>query len=185
MERGLKSGLLMKNKSGQFYLVAAVVLIGIIIGVSTTANYSKKEESPGINELRDEIRIESAKTLDYGISKGFNQAQMYQLMKNFTNYYVTYEGRNKKNLYFLFGTRSNLTISGYQEKSQTVTASSGSSQTVITEQAGNFTGSFDPSGNELTLYIDSNPYNFNLSSAENFYFVVTENVGGGEYIVTG
>ena len=187
MKRGslASRGLLVKNKSGQFYLVAAVVLAGVIIGITATSNYSKKEESPGINELREEIQIEGAKTLDYGVKNGFSQVQMNQLMQNFTRYYTNYEGINKKNFYFLFGTRSNITVSGYQKESKTVVLFSGSSQIIIAQEEGNFTGSIDPSENNVSLYIDENPYNFNLSSGENFYFVVTQNVGGGEYIVTG
>lgn len=175
----------MGNKSGQFYLVAAVILAGVIIGISATSNYAKKEESPGISELREEIQIESAKTLDYGTKNGFSQAQMKSLMQNFTNYYVSYEGSNNKDIYFLFGTKSNITVSGNQKESKQVTLTSGASQVVITEQAGNFIGSFDPSENEVVIHIDDNPYTFNLSSAENFYFVITQNVGGGEYVVTG
>jgi hypothetical protein len=181
----MKRVLLIGNKSGQFYLVAAVVLAGVIIGISTISNYSKKEESPGINELREEIQIESAKTLDYGTKNGFSQPQMNQLMQNFVNYYINYEGKNKKNLYFVFGTRSNITVSGHQEEDKIVSIASGSLDTTITTKSGNFTGSIDPSENGLTLYIEENSYNFNTSTAENFYFVITQNVGGGEYVVTG
>ena len=187
MKRGLLTGRnsLMRNKSGQFYLVAAVVLAGVIIGITATSNYSKKEESPGINELKEEISIESAKTMDYGIKNGLSSLQMSSLLQNFTRHYINYERANKKDFYFLYGTRSNLTISGYQEEDKEVIISSGDLQTTITQQAGNFTESVDPSENRIILYIDDNPYAFDLSPAENFYFVITQNVGGGEYIVTG
>ena len=181
----MKRGLKIRGKSGQFYLVAAVVIVGAIIGISAVSNYSKKEESPGINDLSEEIQIESAKTLDYGIKNGLTQPQMNQLMKNFTSYYVNYEGRSQKSLYFIFGTRSNITVSGYQEEGKTILVKSGTSQATITTQPGDFTGSLDPQENGLTFDIDGNSYVFDLSPAENFYFVTTQNVGGGEYVVTG
>ena len=175
----------MMSKSGQFYLVTAVVLAGIIIGISAISNYSKKERNPELDKLTEEIKIESVKTMDYGTNNNFNGAQMNQLMQNFTNYYVNYEARNGKNLYFVFGNSNNITISGYQETAKVVSASSGSSQTTITQSAGNFTGSISPSVSSLVLSIDGKQHNFNLSTAENFYFVITQDVSGGEYVVTG
>ena len=172
-------------KRGQFYLVAAVVLAAVIIGISAVANYSKKEGNPGIDELKEEIKIESEKTLDYGTNNTFNSTQMNQLLQNFTNYYINYEGRTGKNLYFVFGNSNNITVAGYQDSDKIVSIVSGSSQVTITQTAGNFTGSITPSGNSLILYIDRNPHNFNLSSAENFYFVISQNASGGEYVITG
>ena len=172
-------------KRGQFYLVTAVVLAGIIIGISAISNYSKKEKSPGLDELKEEIGIESEKTLDYGTGNNLNSTQMYRLMQNFTNYYVNHESRAEKDLYFIFGNGNNLTVSGYQEEDKTVSVSSGSSQATITQAKGNFTGGIDPSGNTIILSIDGDAYGFNLSAAENFYFVIAQNTGGGEYVVTG
>src|SRR3989344_6026101 len=108
----------MMSKSGQFYLVTAVVLAGIIIGISAISNYSKKEKSPGLDELKEEIGIESEKTLDYGTGNNLNSTQMYRLMQNFTNYYVNHESRAEKDLYFIFGNGNNLTVSGYQRSEE-------------------------------------------------------------------
>ena len=173
------------NKLGQFYLIAAIVFAGVIIGISAISNYSKKEGSPGINEIRDEIKIEGEKTLDYGINNAFTDAEMYLLFQNFTNHYISYEGRGGKSLYFLFGRTNNMTISGYQETEKVVSLSSASSQITVTSEIGNFTGSFNPNANQITLNIGGNPYNFSLSSKENFYFVITQETDGGDYIVTG
>mgnify|MGYP001558624303 CR=1 FL=1 len=172
-------------KRGQFYLVAAVVLAALIMSISAISNYSKKERNPRLDELTEEIQIESAKTMDYGTNNRLNSAQMNQLMQNFTNYYINYEARNGKNLYFVFGNSNNITVSGYQETAKVVSVASGSSQTTITQSGGNFTGSIIPSGNALVLSIDGKQHNFNLSTAENFYFVITRDVSGGEYVVTG
>ena len=173
------------SKRGQFYLVTAVVLAAVIIGISAISNYSKKEKSPGLEELKEEIRIESEKTLDYGVNNGFNSTQIYWLMQNFTNYYVNYEGRNGKDIYFIFGNANNITVSGYQEEDKTISVSSGSSQATITQTKGSFTGGIDPAGTNVALSIDGDAYSFNLSAAENFYFIIAQNTGGGEYVITG
>src|SRR3989344_4359979 len=168
------------SKRGQFYLVTAVVLAAVIIGISAISNYSKKEKSPGLEELKEEIRIESEKTLDYGVNNGFNSTQIYWLMQNFTNYYVNYEGRNGKDIYFIFGNANNITVSGYQEEDKTISVSSGSSQATITQTKGSFTGGIDPAGTNVAISIDGDAYSFNLSAAENFYFIIAQNTGGGE-----
>jgi len=173
------------SKRGQFYLVTAVVLAAVIIGISAISNYSKKEKSPGLEELKEEIRIESEKTLDYGVNNGFNSTQIYWLMQNFTNYYVNYEGRNGKDIYFIFGNANNITVSGYQEEDKTISVSSGSSQATITQTKGSFTGGIDPAGTNVAISIDGDAYSFNLSAAENFYFIIAQNTGGGEYVITG
>ena len=173
------------GKSGQFYLITAVVIAGIIMGISAISNYSKKEGNPGIEKLKEEIKIESQKTLDYGINSKFNSAQINQLMQNFTNYYISYEGRGNKDIYFLFGNSDNITVSGYQKAAKTVSLSDGATQVTITQQSGNFTGSINPSGNGVTLNISGKQNTFNLKPAENFYFVITQDISGEEYITTG
>ena len=173
------------NKRGQFYLVTVVVIAALIMGISVVSNYSKKEVSPGIEELRDEIKIEGAKTMGYGISSGFSNAQMKTLMQNFTRYYVLYEGREKKDIYFLFGESTNMTVSGYQGTNKVVIISSGVSQNVVTQSSGNFTGSVATNGSMIVLSIDGKPNSFPIKPAQNFYFVVAQDVGGAEYIITG
>ena len=169
MKRGM-------SKSGQFYLVTAVVLAAVIIGISAISNYSKKERNPGIGELKEEIRIESSRTLDYATNSGFNNTQIYWLLQNFTNQYVNSERRNGRDLYFLFGNNGNITVSGYQETDKVVSITSGSAQATITQTKGSFTGGIDPAGTSVALSIDGNSYSFNLSQAENFYFVITQNI---------
>lgn len=173
------------NKSGQFYLVTAVVIAGIIIGISSISNYSKKEKNPGIDELGEEIKIESSKTMDYATNNKLSSLEKYQLMELFTDYYVTHEARDEKDLYFIFGDDTNITVSGYQETALTVVVSSGSSQATITQVPGNFSGGINPSGSTITLAIGSNPYTFDLSPSDNFYYVITQNSQGGQYITTG
>src|SRR3989304_1022169 len=120
----MKKGL---GKRGQFYLVAAIVLAAVIIGISAVSNYAKREKNTGLYDLREEIRIESEKTIDYGTKSNFNRAQMTSLYSNFVNNYTSYEGSTGKNLYFLYGDRSNISLSGIQREDITATIVSGGS----------------------------------------------------------
>jgi len=168
------------DKTGQFYLVSAIILAAIVISIITVSNYSKKNEYLDLNSLRDELKIESAKVLDYGLNNKFSQAQMNQLLQNFTQKYIDTESGDK-NLYFVFGNQGNVTLKGYQNAIHSVSLDS----TAITSSSGAFTGTIDPLGNSVTLNIDENSYIFTLKSGENFYFVISREIGGEEYVVTG
>ena len=106
-------------------------------------------------------------------------------MQNFTNYYVDYGERGNTDIYFIFGNANNITASGFQGEAKTVSIASGNSQILITSSTGSFTGSFDPNGSTLTLSIEQSQYVFNLNAGENFYFVLTQDFDGAEYVLTG
>ena len=90
------------NKTGQFYLVAAIIIAGIAIGLVAVANYSKKQEQTEINSLKEEIQIESSMVLDHALNTGESQQETSNLMQDFTQIYIDSESRDK-NLYFIFG----------------------------------------------------------------------------------
>ena len=178
----MKRGERRMNKSGQFYLIAAIILASIIIGIVTVSNYSKKDSITGFQDLKEELQIESENVLDYGVYNKFNEAQMRGLLNDFTQEYIDSESRDK-DLYFVFGNENNITVKGYQKSDKLISVSSGASST-ITQKAGEFTGSIDPSGNDIMLYIGDNSYTFKLNRGENFYFVISQQDEGG-YIVSG
>ena len=78
-----------------------------------------------------------------------------------------------------------MTVSGYQGTNKVVIISSGVSQNVVTQSSGNFTGSVATNGSMIVLSIDGKPNGFPIKPAQNFYFVVAQDVGGAEYIITG
>ena len=169
-----------KNSRGQFYLVSAIILAAIMMSVIVVSNYSKKDEYLDLNSLRDELKIESAKTLDYGINNHLSQPAMNQLLQDFAQKYIDAESRDK-NLYFVFGTQSNITLKGYQNTAHTVSLDS----KAVTSSSGGFAGTIAPSGSSVTLNIDENSYIFTLKNGENFFFVISRETGGKEYVVTG
>ena len=170
------------GKTGQFYLIAAIILASIIIGIVTVSNYSKRDSITRFQDLKEELQIESENVLDYGVYNKFNEAQMYGLLNDFTQEYID-SASGDKDLYFVFGNENNITVKGYQKSDKIISVSSGASST-ITQEAGEFIGSIDPSGNDIILYIGDNSYTFKLNKGENFYFVISQQ-GEGGYIVSG
>ena len=168
------------NKIGQFYLVSAIIVAAIVISVIVVTNYSKKQDYSDLNSLRDELNIESAKVLDYGINNQLSQAAMNQLLQDFTQKYIDTESRDK-NLYFVFGNQNNITLKGYQNTAHTVSLDSAN----IASSSGEFLGIVNPTGSSTTLQIDENAYIFTLKNGENFFFVISREIGGEEHVITG
>jgi len=181
----MERGRIIRDKTAQFYLVAAIIVVSVIMGIVVVYNYAKGGEPPtSVNDARDEIYIEGKKVMSYGGSQGYNQAQFDNLFADFTDSYVDYlEG--EKSVYFLFGSLSSMTIAGYQEKAREVIAISGSQNTSITDSDGEFTESITPQSNKLTLSIDDLQYEFLVLGGQNFYFIVSDIIGDSEYIAKG
>jgi len=56
----------MRQKRGQFYLIAALIIIAVIIGFAGISNYIQKKEVIKLYDLGEELGIESQNVLDFG-----------------------------------------------------------------------------------------------------------------------
>lgn len=183
-KRGLKPAIfLMKNRRGQFYLIAAIVIISVVIGFAVISNSPKKDIPVKLYDLKQELGIESQNILEYGTYNELNETEMKMLLQNFVTEYVAYAGADK-NLYFIFGNSEKIVIMVYQNlvnESASVDVGSGNIPLIIDGSPQEFT----PGGNDVTIKIGTNDYKFKLKTGENFYFVISEEVQGERYVVTG
>ena len=168
------------NKSGQFYIIAAVILTLIILGIVTIANYLTRSSDVKIEELKEEIKIESSKVMDYVLENEFDQNQKYETFMNFTRNYADYQGKDK-DIYFLFGNVNNMTVAGSQKEANTVFLN----DNFVTDSSGEFVGSIILNAGEenINLLINKDSYDFKLNAGENFYFVISKKFGDEEYII--
>jgi len=171
------------DETGQFYLISAVVLAILVIGFFTIANYSREDSDAKLTYLKEEIQTESRYLFDYGLYNEISDLELHGLLINFTQDYIDYQKKNT-NLYFIFGDKDNITVTGYQKTQKDVSISSGSSAT-ITNETGEFMGGIDPEIDTLTLSIDNTPYEFDLTKGKNFYFVLSQKINRGENIIIG
>lgn len=173
------------GKKAQFYLTAAIVISMLIIGFSALANSSRKTDTTvKLSNYGQELRTESAKVIDYGTHKGYDSAQMKELVKDFIDNYTSYSS-DGKNMYFVFGETTGITFVGYSEKDETISLNTGATENPITlHSREKFTEDFTPDGNPVGLTIEGIKYSFNLGEGENFYFVLEQNIGGENYAAT-
>ncbi len=103
-----------KNNRGQFFLIAAVVIIVVTVSIATISNYIQRKDTVKLYDLGQELGIESQSVIDYGTYSELNESQMKALMENFIANYVSYIGESG-NLYFVFGNKDKINVIGYQQ----------------------------------------------------------------------
>ena len=105
--------MVMEGKRGQFYLVAAIVIITILIGFSVVSNYSRNKEVVQLYDLKSELNIETARVLEYGV---YQEEDAEAVLSGFAESYADYAGEGK-NMYFFFGNFQKVTAVAYKDLS--------------------------------------------------------------------
>jgi hypothetical protein len=162
------------NKRGQFYLIAALVVVSILIGFITITNSSSNQGNQKIYNLQEEIGLESMNVLDYGNNNSLTTNEMQTLLTDFSENYIN--NSQDSNFYFVFGTNQTVRLVAYQ-KTEVPLNFSGTSQNIVPGAI--YITDVSPNGNSITLNVNNNPYTFDLYSEEKFYYVLY-NLNNGE-----
>jgi hypothetical protein len=169
------------KKRGQFYLIAAIVIVGVVIGLAVTTNLIFEHgKSDRQKDIQDEIKLESEYVINYGV---FNEGDIVDLVENFAKQYASYIGENQDVL-FVFGNKEDLTggsiglsyVSLFNVQSG-VSVTIGGSRPQINfnrqnVQGGNVDANVD--GDNVNIKIGEVNYDFKLNEGENFYFVLKQ-----------
>jgi len=169
------------NKKGQFYLIAAIIIVSIAAGFITISNSVSSQRVPDINYLRDEIKIESSKTIDSANFNGLSSAQLKNNLINLSEQYTNNSARD--NFYFIFGTAASMTFLAYQSFDSTI-ARDGIDKTGNVGTGKIYMEDFAP-GSNVTLGINGNDYIFKSEIGENFGFVISSEKGEQVYTAAG
>ena len=110
---------MIKNKRGQFYLIAALVIIVIIVGYAAISNYTQKRDYVRTYNLAEELEIESAEVLDYGVYQDIDTPQMRTLLENLVE---AYSKKDLDELYFVFGNKNEIIFIGYNQLEEVLNA---------------------------------------------------------------
>ncbi len=180
------------EKKGQFYIVAAILLVLIISTLVSIKTYSYVKSQPQtLEEAGLDLREESSRILDYGV---YNQANLTEILKNFTeDEFAEYFLRKTDytNLTFIYGNKKDLYKVEYLKNDSTSSVSLGTltyipiKHTLIkTEQINVKELDVDPTdGNEIIgVTILNNSYKFKLKENEVFYFVIGKEQNGEVFI---
>ena len=176
----------MKNKRGQFYLIAAILILIVVAGIIGVKTYVTITPQPrGIQSVGSELKEESFRVVDYGI---YNNKDITEYLNNFTEIYSPYflKKTNNANIIFVYGNMTNLSAVKYEK------ASTGS----VTANIGDLSAVWNPVGinvnrtqinvaglgGKVNVTIFNNSYSFDLKNNEMFYFVIVQEKEGEVYV---
>lgn len=145
------------DKRGQFYLIAALVIIVMIIAVVGIYNSTRRKEDSRIQNLAEQLRIESGKILDYGAKT--TTYPWSDFTKNFTDY-----AGSEVHITYITGTISSYNAFYYDDNGNQLPAI-------------NYT-----QGSTLIVTHNNDNYSFNLKEGENFYFIISQHIGEEYYV---
>jgi len=149
----------LKNKA-QFYLVSAMILATIIIALISITNFSNKKENNQIENYGKELEIEIEKVYDY------DEINNRDSIENFTREYSYYIGKDF-DVFFIIADDPEIEAYTFTDDTKVDL----SSQASIV-------------GDEI-IFSDGNvSYNFELNEGKNFYFVLSQDIGGEKYVYT-
>ena len=168
------------DKRGQFYLLATIVIIGLIFSFVTIINYSQEKTVKNFDYLEYELNIESENVIDNAL---FNNKDIKETLINFTKTYSNYSEAD--NLYFIFGNIQNITIAGYQKLNNGkifVNVGSGNQELGLSKDVYNSKDFFN-SQEDIQVTVNNVVYDFSLSPEENFYFILSKEINGELHVV--
>ncbi len=164
------------KKRGQFYLIAAVIIIVALIGFVVTTNLVFEHKiSDRDEDIQEEINLESEYVINHGVFKEKNQDD---LMKQFAQNYSSYLGKDRDVL-FVYGNESSQNlhyVSLFDVRNQISVSIGGGTPSKINVDVrdiefGDIGGG---SGSEIEIEIGDTNYDFKLNKGENFYFIIRQ-----------
>ncbi len=175
------------NKRGQFYIVAAIIIVLILAGITSVQTYAIVRPEPRvIQDLGSELTEETSRIVDYGIyqSKDLSALLGNFTAKEFAPYFL--QKTDETGIMFIYGNKTDLTAVRYDEKytgKVIATIGSGVSTWETTEMYDEMI-SVDPAVDPINVTILNRTFNFDLQDNQMFYFVVVQEKDGETYVET-
>ncbi|MDO8459929.1 MAG: hypothetical protein Q7S74_02365 [Nanoarchaeota archaeon] len=173
------------HKRGQFYLIAALVIVGIIASVATVYNMARStKEDSAVYDLSDEINYEGAQVLNNGVFTSRSQAETNKIIENLTDYYALVSP--SKDLLIIYGnsTAANFILYNNTQTGDIGISSGGTvSRVGISERIEKNSGALFLSSTNVKINLTSSiQYDFNLKPGQNFFIVLKKENEGEQFI---
>ncbi|MCK5611759.1 hypothetical protein KAR91_58360 [Candidatus Pacearchaeota archaeon] len=189
--------------------MAAVVIITIIVGFASVNNMLQRNVDFRLSDTGDELDFESAQVLEFGVGEYDTEEELDELIAHFTTTYEGFVGDDKK-IIFIIGDSSSLeymsvgqmccireennggnpncypecSIEAYSYDDVVIgIIRAGGSAVDISELAKIDVVIKKNDDDEITVKLKDQEYVFDINPGENFYFVISQTVGGEEHVV--
>jgi len=172
------------TKRGQFYLIAAAIIIAIIIGLISVSNKAiTSPKQTKFYDLSKDYEIETSRVIDYGIYNQYSPSvNIREKVQNISRTFAASAFAKDPNIHleFIYGNKDgylkeNISIIT-PEISLGITEGDKSSQTIYQPIIKTMTGT----GSNVNIKIAGNNYDFTLGPTEKFYFVIQTKAQTGE-----
>lgn len=168
------------GKKGQFYMIAALVLISLFIAISTVNNTFFTKDNGSIDGLINELKIEKGQTLDYISFHGLTGNEANDIFSNFSKSYLKKIGEDKNSV-FIFGNSTSVTILLNKTISTNINYSTGDvdSEILVSET---YTEIVD---SKIKITIDDSEHEFEFYEGQNIYYLIDYSYNEERYILYG
>lgn len=171
------------QRKGQVFLMAAIILAGILLSLTRITNKgTAKDEPEAFYDLSEEIDFEVRKVLDYGVISGGQNTGVLasELINNYSEYIAN------EDVVFIYGNATNVSAVYYQSLTNLNAISLGSISVpvniVLASQTPVIVRPLDVVNFIATIKIKETEYNFNLKPGQNFYFVLIKEENGEKFV---
>lgn len=162
------------NKRGQFFLIAALIIVVIIIGLWTVSIGTKfSKEGTRIFDLTNEIDLEGKSVVDHGVFTS-TESETGTKIEQLFNYYA--EANPESELTLIYGDPDGYTIVEKIIKEHTSCIGHSCQSTTTTETSSTSGSCTDPDNCEVSVNIDEDTtLDFDLSPVgQSFYIVIVD-----------
>lgn len=171
------------QKRGQFFLIAALITVGILFSLTSTMNEARTSaQNEAFYDLSSEIKSEGSQVINYGV---YNRQDSSGLLASFLEEYAAYIAQDR--VLFVFGNEEELSgfsfATGLRGSVGIVT---GGGETVIPIREVTRESAVISSANgEVNVMISGVTYRFSLREGENFFFVIIKERDDESFVSTG
>lgn len=173
------------EKRGQFYLIAALVIVGIIAGMVSIYNFAKtSDKQEKVYDLTSEIDYEASQVIDSGIFRNLTSYNLSTQLENLTDYYA--DANPDSDLLIIFGNESMLTLILYNNSQTGSVDINFVGNPISFPQFGgtkyNITQPYE-ARDTIDVIIPPNViYTFNLAQGQIFYIVLRKESAGQTFV---
>lgn len=175
------------NKKGQYYLVAAIIIVLAVSGIASVKTYATvKSEPRKIQDIGSELKEETTRIVDYGV---YSKENLTKILNNFTNsefapYFL--KKTENTNIVFIYGNTTELYSVQYLPKDTgDVYATLGGVSTQwlnVLDYANITILSGANVGEMINVTILDKNFEFKVRENEMFYFLITQEREGEVYV---
>jgi hypothetical protein len=168
----------MRNKRGQVYLVAAIIIVMILAGIASVKTYAIARTEPRkIKDISSELKEETSRIIDYGI---YSNANLNNLLNSFDNEFSEYflKKTEETNILFIYGNKTNLYSVQYnnQYTGAVFATVGGASPTWATSES--IINKTDVTtkiqDDKINIILLERDFVFDINEGEIFYFLITQ-----------